>query len=102
MKTPAPGTYNAADKTGNEGPKFHIGAKLENQSAIATEQKKVKVNPGPGAYQPQYENTVKKEASYTLKSRHGRKELQDAPGPGAYQPGIGSAKKEAPSYRFGN
>jgi hypothetical protein len=102
LKTPAPGTYNIPGMISHEGPTFKIGLKLDNQSAIATEQRKVKANPGPGSYQPEFQKTVRKEAAYTLKSRPTNREGDQKPGPGAYAPGEKKEQTRAPTYRFGS
>lgn len=101
-KTPAPGTYAIPSKTGAEGPAFGMGLKNDGQSAISTEQKKTRCNPGPGTYTPKFYKTVKQDGIYTLKERHPIKVVDRAPGPGAYTAGVSPAKQQAPSYRFGS
>lgn len=79
-----------------------MGLKLDGQSAIATEQKKVKANPGPGAYTPNFYRTVKQDGVYTLKARHPVKEVDRAPGPGAYTAQESPQKTRPPSHKFGS
>lgn len=98
--TPSPNTYSIPARTGFEGPKFQMGLKNDGQSAIATEQKKTRSNPGPGAYTPNFYRTVKQDGIYTLKERHPIKIVDLAPGPGAYN-AKKSPEKQQPSYRFG-
>lgn len=68
LNTPAPGTYSTPSKA-IEGPKFHMGLKLDNQSSIGTMTRTTAINPGPGNYNPNFTKTVKTLPSYSLKSR---------------------------------
>lgn len=83
-----------------EGPKFAMGMKLENQSSIGQSLYKVKANPGPGNYDPDYFKTVKSMPAFSLKSRAKTAKADKVPGPGAYQP-VSPDKKRGPTYGFG-
>lgn len=68
MNIPAPGQYLIPAKMG-EGPRYHMGSKIEANSSIGTETRKTRGNPGPGAYKPSFSSVFKSEGNFTLKSR---------------------------------
>jgi len=99
-KTPAPGTYPFQSKA-IEGSRFSMGLKLDNQSSIGIEQKKVQGNPGAGTYNPDFKKIANFHGAYSMVSRPKFKDEEKAPGPGAYAP-ISAQKKERPAFIFGS
>ena len=98
-KNPGPNTYDIPQRA-VEGPKFHMGLKLDNQSAIGTHQRKTKGNPGAGKYQPDYTVTKKKLPAFSMLSRHADAQKMRSPGPGTYESKMN--KKSAPLFSFGS
>lgn len=78
-----------------------MGLKLDNQSSIGIEQKKVAGNPGAGTYNPDYKKTANFHGSYSMKSRPATKEVERVPGPGAYIASLNN-KQRAPAFVFGS
>ena len=84
LKTPAPGAYHSPSKI--EGPKVSFAGKLDATSYIGTEVRRVRSNPGPGAYKPDFSKTLPGEGGkgITIKSRVVLKDDDAVPGPGSY------------------
>ena len=78
-----------------------MGLKLENQGAIGADSSKKAREPGPGNYDGDYHNTVKKSPSFSIKGRYAPSKRLNVPGPGSYQKSLVD-KKMAPSYGFGS
>lgn len=97
---PGPGSYQAPTKIG-EGPKFHMGVKLEDQSIA----KKAALIPSPVAYNPKVEYAKEKMAVFSIgKSlRPSVARSSKVPGPGSYyDPTVLTSFKESPQYGFGS
>jgi hypothetical protein len=63
---------------------YAFGLKLDSQSSIGLEVKRVRQNPGAGTYNPDFSKTSKFNGAYSIKSRFASKEIHSTPGPGAY------------------
>jgi len=97
--TPGPGAYTVPSKV-NEGPKYHMGIKKEDQSLMYA-----KTIPGPGAYNPSVRFVKDSQPSFGIGSGK-RDDLYRsgmAPGPGQYDVrgrhggphwGFGSSKRD--------
>ena len=101
MTSPAPGTYKIPPKS-IEGPKFVMGLKLENQSAVGSYQKKVAANPGAGTYNPDYRKVKKHMPAFSMRVKHKGDSAQKVPGPGTYDSNFTPTKSRGPTYGFGS
>lgn len=94
-KTPGPGTYQAKNFIGNEGPKISISS-VRPQSAMGTDNK----NPGPGQYNSNLNDKLKS-PSYRFgssKRRTNNKEAELVPGAGSYNP---QERAKSPTWSMG-
>lgn len=57
LTTPAPNAYKTDWR--EEGPKVAFKGKIYATSYIGTEERRVRANPGPGTYKPDYKKSIK-------------------------------------------
>ena len=99
MSTPAPTKYSLPSKA-IEGPKFHMGLKLDNMSSIGQAVNQKRGNPGPH-YDPNLNAVKKKLPAFTMAVRTTTQNKKVVPAPGAYNT-ISYSKKKAPAFSFGS
>lgn len=101
LHTPAPGVYNT-EKRQVEGPKTSFKGKLDATSVIGTELRRVRANPGPGTYKPDYKKINKNGGIFTMRHKLRVNDDNKVPGPGSYASITNKSIRAAPSWSFSN
>ena len=98
LTTPAPNAYKTEKM--NDGPKVAFKGKIYATSYIGTEEMRVRANPGPGTYRPDYKKALKSNGIFSFQGKPSTSYETKVPGPGTYTNQFNKSVKSAPSWSF--